>query len=126
MCIRDECHTHDTTHHAKAAYQISNHSHGPFPSMVILHPVYKLFLLQKCYKINAKFLYWNTCIPLTTFVFQKQYYPHFFQDLHAKLHLVVHWRPMGGLGLFCTLSLGCCLCHIFRFHYLFYKQWHKY
>ena len=29
-CNRDESHTHDTTHHAEAAYQ--NHSHGPFPS----------------------------------------------------------------------------------------------
>jgi hypothetical protein len=42
-------------------------------------PKHKLFLLQKCFKINAKFLYWNTCIPLTTFVFQKQYFPHFFR-----------------------------------------------
>jgi len=31
MCNRDESHTHDTTHHVEAAYQISNHSHGPFP-----------------------------------------------------------------------------------------------
>jgi hypothetical protein len=30
---RDDIHTHDATHHAEAARQISNHYHGPFSGL---------------------------------------------------------------------------------------------
>lgn len=34
----------------------------------------------------------------------------------------LQWRPICGLQLLCDLSLGCCLWHIYPFHFQFYSK----